>query len=69
MWHALKRMLHKLYPDIDKLGDSQEDLDYLCKCMKEAWRKIPNSLILRLITTMPHRMDALRHAKGWQTKY
>jgi transposase len=69
MWHALKRLVHKLYPDLDKLGRSQEDLDYLCKCLKEAWKKIPNSLIYKLITSMPRRLGAVRRARGYQTKY
>jgi len=70
MWHALKRLLHKLYPDIDKLGHSQEDLDYLCKCMKEAWKKIPNSLIFKLIDGMPVVwMPCARQKAGRRSTY
>ena len=69
MWWALKKLVHKLHPELITLGKSDEDIDLLCNALKEAWRKIPNDLILKLINSMPDRMEAVRRARGWQTKY
>jgi transposase len=69
MWWALKRTLHRLHPEMATIGDSAEEWDQFCDALKEAWRKIPDSLIRKLIFSMPHRLQALRRAHGYQTKY
>jgi transposase len=69
MWWALKKLVHKLYPELNNLGRSEEDLEYLCKCLKAAWRQIPGTLIKKLILSMPRRLEAVRRAKGYQSKY
>jgi transposase len=69
MWWALKRKLHQLHPEFDTLGDSQEEWDRFCEGLKEAWLLIPDSLIKRLIYSMPKRLKACKNAQGYQTKY
>jgi transposase len=69
MWWALKKMVHKLHPELDKMGNSEADWDALKEAIKEAWLAIPNWLIKKLIESMPRRLAAVRKAKGWQTKY
>ena len=69
MWWALKKMVHKLHPELATIGQSDEDWERLKAALKEAWMKIPNSLILALIRSMPRRLRAVRDAWGWQTKY
>jgi hypothetical protein len=68
MWHALKRIVYMFYANLNKLGRSKEDLACLCRRLKEAWRRIPNSLIHRILNTMPRRVAAVRDAKGYQKK-
>ena len=51
------------------MGNSESDWDALKAAIVEAWQKIPNSLIKRLVESMPQRLEAVRKAKGWQTKY
>jgi transposase len=69
MWWALKKMVHKLHPELVTMGNSAGDWEALHNALREAWLKIPNSLIRHLIESMPRRLAAVRKAKGWQTKY
>jgi len=69
LWWALKRLMHKLHPELATIGESKEDLERLQAALKEAWWKLPKSLMRRLIKSLPQRLYAVRKAKGWQTKY
>lgn len=69
MWLALKKKLHKLHPEFDTMGDTAEEWEAFEAGLKEAWVAIPNSLIKKLILSMPHRLAACKAAKGYQTKY
>lgn len=69
LWWALKKKVHELHPELETMGDSEEDWEALRAALKEAWRALPNSLIKTLICSMPNRLAAVRKAKGWQTKY
>ncbi|KAH8723076.1 hypothetical protein GQ44DRAFT_710948 [Phaeosphaeriaceae sp. PMI808] len=57
-WLALKRTLYKLYPEFDTMGDTVEE-----------WAAIPDSLLKKLILSMPDHLAACKAAKGYQTKY
>ena len=37
LWLALKRKVLKLYPELEYIGQSKEDLERLIKACKEAW--------------------------------
>src|SRR4051812_27383305 len=69
MWWALKKMVHKLHPELKRIGNTKADWEALHKAIKEAWLKLPNSLIKKLILSMPQRLAAVRKARGAQTKY
>ena len=69
LWWALKKLVHKLYPELKRMGNSERDWEALRSALKEAWKKIPNSLIRKLIFSIPRRLAAVRKAHGWQTKY
>jgi len=69
LWWALKKLVHKLHPELVTMGNSEADWEALRAALKEAWRKLPNSLIRKLIYSMPRRLAAVRKARGWQTKY
>jgi hypothetical protein len=69
MWWALKRIVHQRYPELDTIGESQEDWDRFCKALKEGWQLIPDTLVRQLIYSMPRRLQACIDAHGYQTKY
>ena len=69
LWWALKKMVHKMHPELTKMGSSEEDWEALRAALREAWRKLSNRLIRALIFSMPRRLAACRRARGWQTKY
>jgi hypothetical protein len=69
VWKALKAILHRQHPEIHLLKDNREDICTLKGWIKEAWEAVPQDLIDRLILSVPNRLQALRKAKGWYTKY
>ncbi len=69
MWLALKRKLHELHPEFDTMGTSDEEWQAFEAGLKEAWAAIPDTLIEKLILSMPKRLTACKAAKGYQTKY
>ena len=69
MWLALKRTLYKLHPEFDTIGDTEEEWEAFEAGLKEAWAAIPDTLIQKLILSMPRRLAAYKAAKGYQTKY
>lgn len=69
MWWVLKKMMYKHYPQYNNLGRAQDEWDGFCKALQECWRRIPNALVKRLITSMPRRIHACKKVRGWQTEY
>jgi transposase len=69
LWWALKRELCKRYPNLAYTGRGEEAWDQFCTALKDCWRRIPDSLIQKLILSMPRRIQAVRAARGYQTKY
>jgi hypothetical protein len=61
--------MYYFYPHYNNYSVAQEEWDGFCIALRECWRRIPASLIQRLIESMPGRLDACRRAHGWQTKY
>jgi transposase len=69
MWYMLKKTVHQLHPEMATIGTSPEDWEQFCAALKEAWRRIPDSYIKKLIWSMGDRLAAVRRARGYQTKY
>ena len=69
VWRAMKSSLHRQHPDIHLLKNNEDDVEVLKGWIKDAWEAVPQELIDRLILSMPRRLQALRKAKGWYTKY
>lgn len=69
VWWALKKLVYKLHPELKRMGRSAAAWEALHAALQEAWVAIPDSLIRNLIYSMPRRLEAVRKAKGWQTKY
>ena len=60
LWAILKKNVAKRNP-VTKID--------LWKFIKEEWFKIPNETIETLYESIPRRLQAVRLAKGFQTKY
>lgn len=69
LWHRLKRIMYKEYPQFNNLGKSIEEMAAFYRALKKAWLKIPKSLIKKVILSMPNRLGACRKSRGQQTKY
>ena len=69
LWWALKKKLYELYPEFNYTGDIVEEWEQFENGLREAWSAIPDSLIVKLISSMPRRLNAVRKASGYQTKY
>jgi hypothetical protein len=69
LWWALKKKLHELHPEFDYMGNSNDEWEAFEMGLHEAWAAIPDTLIAQLIRSVPRRLDAVRQAKGYQTKY
>ncbi|KAH8711986.1 hypothetical protein GQ44DRAFT_714058 [Phaeosphaeriaceae sp. PMI808] len=64
-WLALKRTLYKLYLEFNTIGDIVEEWVAFEAGLKEAWAAIPDSLLKKLILSMPDRLAACKAAKGY----
>jgi len=62
LWDELERRIRQQEPP----PASEEKL---AEILQEEWNKIPNTVFQNLILSMKHRVKAVRHAKGYATKY
>lgn len=69
VWKALKERIISLFPHLRELNNNEVSRAELKRCMKEAWAAIPQSLIQRLIESLPRRLEAVIRARGYYTKY
>lgn len=69
LWWALKRMVYHLHPELEKEGGSKAAIERFIVACQEAWDKLPQSLLNDMLESMPRRVEAVRKARGWQTKY
>ena len=69
VWAKMKEWLCLHHPELLNMGKSQDAYDQLARAIKEAWNALDQEYIDNLIRGMPRRVEALRMAKGWHTKY
>lgn len=65
----MKAEIYKLYPELEHAPDTEETLHQLVSAAQEAWHAIEERVLVKLSTTMPHRVKAIIEADGWYTKY
>ena len=69
-WSQLKAWVYKHHPELLKLtGETQANKDKFLAALQEAWEALPEDYFAKLIESMPHRVKAVRKAKGWYTRY
>ena len=69
VWKKMKEILRKRHPNLHLLTNNKANLEVAVAALKEAWAEVPQSLIDKLIDSMPRRLKTLRRARGWYTKY
>jgi len=69
VWAKMKEWICKSHPELIKIGKSQHAYDQLAQAIVEAWDALDQEYIDELIRGMPRRVETLRKAKGWHTKY
>ena len=69
VWKAMKELLHKRYPNLYLLNDSEVNRSFLYGCLVEVWNEVAQEAIVNLIESLPRRLRAVIAARGWYTKY
>ena len=69
LWAIMKEWISEHYPHLQTMGKSDEDYAALYDAIERAWNAIPQSKIDTLIRSMGRRVQAVKKAKGWHTKY
>ena len=69
LWWKLKKTITELHPDLRDDGWGEDSRERFCHAAVEAWDAIAQDWIDNIILSMPHRLEAVRKARGWHTKY
>jgi hypothetical protein len=69
LWKILKAEIDRVYPKLKGMGNSQAAMDFTIQCVQEAWETLAPELLNKLAEGMQKRMDAVKAANGWYTKY
>lgn len=69
VWALLKEKIIDRYPELDDMPNTPELFNLLERAAVECWEDFGEDLLYQLISTMPHRIQALHSNRGWYTKY
>ena len=69
VWAIMKRWINEHYPDLCIMGKTEAAYQELRRVIKEAWWAIPQEDIDNLVKSMDDRVEAVRFAKGWHSRY
>lgn len=69
LWAKMKESIIKHHPELSNMGKSAAAMEAISKAIIEAWEALPQEYIDNLIDGMPKRVEALKEARGWHTKY
>ncbi|OKP13231.1 Transposable element Tc1 transposase [Penicillium subrubescens] len=69
VWRLLKLKVFSMFPELIDMGRSEAGWQYFIECLKAAWATLDQAKFDSLILSMPRRLEALRVARGWYTKY
>ena len=69
MWEILKAEIDRAHPKLKGIGNSQATMDFMIECAQEAWETLAPELLNKLAEGMQKRVDAVKAANGWYTKY
>ena len=69
LWKMLKAEIDRVHPELKGMGNSATVMDFMINCAKEAWEVLAPELLNKLAEEMQKRVDAVKAANGWYTKY
>jgi hypothetical protein len=69
LWKMLKAEIDRVYPELKGMGNSNAVMDFMIRCAQEAWETLGPELLNKLAEGMQKRVDAVKAARGWYTKY
>jgi hypothetical protein len=69
LWKILKAKIIELYPELIIMKDNDSTRTFLIQAVEEAWELLEEELLNKLALEMQKRIDALKAAQGWYTKY
>jgi hypothetical protein len=69
LWFLLKEAIYKRRPDLLTMNGEAEVLRVLVETAPLAWEDIREDILKQLSDTMVHRVEAVRKADGWYTRY
>jgi DDE superfamily endonuclease len=69
IWAKMKELIVKHHPEPSNMGKSAAAMEAMSRTIIEAWEVIPQEYMDNLIDGVVRRVEALKKAKGWQTKY
>jgi DDE superfamily endonuclease len=69
LWKRLKDEIIQAHPELITMGNSDKDMAHLVDCAREAWETLAEDMLNKLALGMQKRVDAVKAANGWYTKY
>lgn len=69
LWKILKAKIIELYPELIIMRDNDSTRQHLILAAQEAWDMLEDEMLETLALGMQKRVDAIKNARGWYTKY
>ena len=69
LWKILKAKIIELYPELVIMRDNDSTRQLLILAAQEAWDMLDDEMLETLALGMQKRVDAIKAAGGWYTKY
>ncbi len=65
----LKAEINRAHPELKEIGNSNAVIDFMIRCAQEAWETLGPELLNKLAKGIQKRVNAMKAAGGWYTKY
>ena len=69
VWKMLKQQVLERYPHLAEAGKGAEVVEEFKEALRETWRLMDQSKIDNIIKSMTTRINAVREAEGWYTRF
>jgi hypothetical protein len=69
LWKMLKAEIDRVHPELKGMGNSNAVMDFMIRYAQEAWETLGPELLNKLAKGIQKRVDAVKAAGGWYTKY
>ena len=69
LWKMLKAEIDRAHPELKGMGNSNAVMDFMIRCAQDAWETLGPELLNKLAEGMQKRVDTVKAANGWYTKY